>query len=198
MLRLRALLHYFNRNMTTVHNSNTACCSIPPVQSSYQPKGSFKSYAGFEKVYVTGPEDTGRALIAVFDIFGFWPQTQQGADILASTLGAKIVMPDFFQPDPPFSQDDYPPNTDEKMGRLQAFFGGPAKIDRAVGNVKKVGAALKAEGKKVGVYGYCWGMWLCLVLKRLELTLNPPSGGKVATLVGSDPSFDAVAAIHPA
>lgn len=36
--------------MSTVHNTNTACCSIPPVKSDYTPKGSFKSYAGFNKV----------------------------------------------------------------------------------------------------------------------------------------------------
>lgn len=32
----------------------------------------------------------------VFDIFGFWPQTIQGADIISSQLGVKVVMPDFF------------------------------------------------------------------------------------------------------
>jgi len=166
--------------MATIHNSNTACCSIPPVQSSYQPAGTTKAYAGFKKAYVTGPEDTGRALIGVYDIFGFYPQTQQGADILAKTLDAKVVLPDFFEPDAPFSASDYPPDTDEKKAKLQAFFGGPAKIDKAVANVKKVGETLKGDGaKNVVVYGYCWG-------------------GKVATLVGADSSFDAVAAIHPA
>ena len=35
---------------TTVHNTNVACCTIPPVKSDYQPKGSYKSYAGFSKV----------------------------------------------------------------------------------------------------------------------------------------------------
>lgn len=159
MLRLRALVHHFRRNMATIHNSNTACCSIPPVQSSYQPKGTFKSFAGFEKVYVTGPEGTSRALIAVFDIFGFWPQTQQGADILADTLKVKVYMPDFFQPSSPFSLNDYPPNTDEQKAKYQAFFGGPAKIDKAVENVKNVGKVLKAEGSTVGVYGYCWGVY---------------------------------------
>ncbi len=36
--------------MSTVHNTNQACCSIPPVKSDYAPKGFYKSYAGFSKV----------------------------------------------------------------------------------------------------------------------------------------------------
>lgn len=35
---------------TVVHNDNAACCSIPPVKSDYTPKGTYKSYAGFDKV----------------------------------------------------------------------------------------------------------------------------------------------------
>jgi dienelactone hydrolase len=157
---------------TTIHNSNTACCSIPPVEAAYEPKGSFKAYAGFPKAYITGPEGTGRALIAVYDIFGFWPQTEQGADILASVLGAKVVMPDFFHPDPPYPVAEFPPDTDEKKAKFQAFFGGPANIDKAIGNVKKVGEALRAEGNKVGVYGFCWGVYMRLFMKRLEFILD--------------------------
>ncbi|KIJ32099.1 hypothetical protein M422DRAFT_36016 [Sphaerobolus stellatus SS14] len=165
---------------TKILNSNTACCSIPPVLSSYEPKGTIKPYVGFQKAYVTGPEGTGRVLVGIYDIFGFFPQTQQGADILAKTLDAKVVLPDFFEPNAPFSPEDYPPDTDAKKAKLQAFFGGPADIKKAVANVKKVGKLLKEEGYgKIGVYGYCWG-------------------GKVATLAGDDTDFNAVAAIHPA
>ena len=53
--RLRSLAHHLYPRirigkMSTVHNKNVACCSIPPVQSNYTPKGSFKPYAGFSKV----------------------------------------------------------------------------------------------------------------------------------------------------
>jgi hypothetical protein len=62
--------------ISTIHNSNVACCTIPPVvsaavilicihiyiecynsyaqESDYTAKGDFISYAGFNKVYVTG------------------------------------------------------------------------------------------------------------------------------------------------
>lgn len=113
---------------------------------------------------MTGPEGTSRAIICLYDIFGFYPQTQQGADVLAKTLNAKVVMPDFFEPDPPFPSENYPPANDEQKAQLQAFFGGPAKIDKAVANVQKVGQALKGSGvTQLGVYGLCWGasMWRC-------------------------------------
>lgn len=54
----------------TVHNTNKACCTIPPVDSDYEPKGSFKSFGSFEKVYVTGPSSSDKAIICVYDIFG--------------------------------------------------------------------------------------------------------------------------------
>ncbi|KAJ6575517.1 hypothetical protein B0H10DRAFT_2104034 [Mycena sp. CBHHK59/15] len=59
------------------HNTNTACCTIPPVQSEYTPKGSFKSVGDFKKVYVTGGLSENAILL---------PATQQGADIIAATL----------------------------------------------------------------------------------------------------------------
>ena len=53
--RLRTLAHQLaprirTGKMSTVHNKNVACCSIPPVESDYTPKGTFKSYGGFNKV----------------------------------------------------------------------------------------------------------------------------------------------------
>jgi hypothetical protein len=48
---------------------NEACCSIPPVQTSYQPKGSFEEIAGI-KSYVIGDKSAKEVLINVYDIFG--------------------------------------------------------------------------------------------------------------------------------
>ena len=90
--RLRALAHHLNHakmsTATTIHNTNVACCTLPPVRSDYEPKGSYKAYGGFDKVCITldialhvsltryeayfaGPEKPGKiALVCVFDIFG--------------------------------------------------------------------------------------------------------------------------------
>jgi dienelactone hydrolase len=94
-----------------IHNTNSACCTIPPVQSEYTPKGTFKSVGDFKKVYVTG-QSTDTAIVCVYDIFGYFPQTQQGADIIASTLKTVVYMPDFFEPNAPFPSEDFPPTTD--------------------------------------------------------------------------------------
>lgn len=44
--RVRTLVHHLNKSkMATashmIHNSNAACCSIPPVESEYTPQGRF-------------------------------------------------------------------------------------------------------------------------------------------------------------
>jgi hypothetical protein len=48
---------------------NEACCSIPPVQTSYQPKGSYEDIAGI-KSYVVGNKSAKAVLINIYDIFG--------------------------------------------------------------------------------------------------------------------------------
>ncbi|KAF9023417.1 hypothetical protein BDZ89DRAFT_1102696 [Hymenopellis radicata] len=153
----------------------------PPVLSDYQPKGAIKPFADFQKVYVTGPATSDNAIVCIFDIFGFFPQTQQGADIVASTLNTTVYMPDFFEPDAPFDIAKFPPKTDQQKGDLQAFFGSTANPSAAITKLKTFGESLKANGsKRVGVYGMCWG-------------------GKVAVSSGGESTpFDAVAILHPA
>lgn len=46
-----------------------ACCEPPAVVRSrddYELKGSYKSYSVFEKAYITGPEDTNKAIIFMY------------------------------------------------------------------------------------------------------------------------------------
>lgn len=60
-----------------------ACCTVPPVVSDgYKEKGEWITINGM-KTYATGPKEAKSALLVVYDIFGFFPQTLQGADILA-------------------------------------------------------------------------------------------------------------------
>lgn len=60
-----------------------ACCTVPPVVSDgYKEKGEYITIDGM-KTYATGPSHAKSALLVVYDIFGFFPQTLQGADILA-------------------------------------------------------------------------------------------------------------------
>ncbi|RXW23830.1 hypothetical protein EST38_g2024 [Candolleomyces aberdarensis] len=166
---------------TAIHNTNKACCTIPPVQADYQPKGSFKSLGDFQKVYVAGPEKSDNAIICVFDIFGFFPQTQQGADIVASNLNTTVYMPDFFEPNEAFPSSKYPPKTDQDKADIQAFFGGTASPPKAIAKLTKFGNYLKSQGaKNVGIYGFCWG------------------GKVVVSAAGENTPFTAASIIHPA
>jgi len=164
---------------SAVHNTNVACCTIPPVQSDDKSKGSFVPYAGFNRVYTTG-QSSDKAIVCVYDIFGFWNQTQIGADTLADTLKAKVFMPDFFEPDEPFPLSKFPPSSDADRAALQSFFGGPAEIGKTNTKLQDFGRALRNNGfKSVVVYGFCWG-------------------GKVVMKAGASDVFDALAVVHPA
>jgi len=151
--------------MSTTHNTNVACCTVPAVHSDYTPKGSYKSLGGFQKVYVTGPEKSSNAIVAVYDIFGFFPQTQQGADLIASTLKTTVYMPDFFEPKEPFPTSRHPPKNDSDKEALQAFFApdGAAHPLPNIGKLNKLAEALKGDGvKNIGAYGHCWGAKICI------------------------------------
>ena len=52
---------------------------------------------------MTGPEDAKKGILVIFDIFGYFPQTLQGADILATSddhQKYKVVVPDWFNAQP--------------------------------------------------------------------------------------------------
>lgn len=75
-------IHSFRR-LATMSTQSKACCTVPPVVSEgYKEKGEWITINGM-KTYATGPKDAKSALLIVYDIFGFFPQTLQGADILA-------------------------------------------------------------------------------------------------------------------
>lgn len=52
---------------------------------------------------VTGPADATKAIVFIYDIFGYFDQTLQGADILAHSDGNqkyRVFMPDWFKGKP--------------------------------------------------------------------------------------------------
>ncbi|KAH8433318.1 dienelactone hydrolase family protein [Aspergillus melleus] len=165
-----------------------ACCSIPPVVSKgYEPKGEYTTLNGL-KTYVTGPESATEAILLIYDIFGFFPQTIQGADILATSPRRKyrVFMPDFFEGK---SADIswYPPTTEEQTQNLTTFFSTqavpPKTLARIPGIVNEANkTATSGTGyAKWAIVGHCWG-------------------GKIASLsAGKDNAiFQAAVQCHPA
>ena len=83
-------------------------------------------------VYLTGKKDAEIALICIYgmflidlgltlDIFGIMNPTQQGADILATQLGARVAMPDIFKGKPWELSRFPPPNRQEFLTWIGKF-----------------------------------------------------------------------------
>ncbi|RDW72657.1 dienelactone hydrolase family protein [Aspergillus mulundensis] len=139
-----------------------ACCSIPPiVAKGYEPKGEYKTINGL-KTYVTGPSDATKAILVIYDIFGFYPQTLQGADILATSSSQKyrVFIPDFFEGDPA-DLSWFPPQTDEHKQKLGKFFetkaAPPNTLSKIPGVVSEANSYAPSEKFDWSILGYCWG-----------------------------------------
>ncbi|CAE6404412.1 unnamed protein product [Rhizoctonia solani] len=161
--------------MSTIPRDNPVCCTIPPVESNYKPKGTFETINGFS-TYVIGEKTSKKAILVTMDVFGMVPLTQQGCDILASQ-GFYVVMPDILG-DQALQFGDVPFDTPEKLEKRNKLFSGAGNPPARAADMVKFGERLKSEGFIVGSLGYCWG-------------------GKVTFLAGASDVFVAVAGVHP-
>ena len=109
---------------------------------------------------ITGPRTAAtKGIFVVYDIFGYFPQTLQGADILSTQLNALVVMPDFFNGEP-CDVSVVPPDTEEKKAKLNNFFATTADLATNRERIAKSLGALKGGFpgvEKWAVVGYCWG-----------------------------------------
>jgi len=153
------------------------------LRDDYELKGSYKPYGIFDKAYITGPDHTNKAIIFIYDIFGYVKTTQQGADIIARAVNAKVVMPDFAHGEP-YSSERFlnPPEGADVGAEVRKEFFDPSYMQERLNEIKAVAQELRKEGKTfVGCIGLCWGG---------RLTLNAGS---------QDPKvIDAAATNHPA
>ncbi|WFD31459.1 carboxymethylenebutenolidase [Malassezia sp. CBS 17886] len=143
---------------------NKACCTLPPVQTEYTPKGVFEQVNGL-KSYVTGDRSSKHVLLCIYDIFGYWATTQQGADLLGDTGKVKVVMPDFLRGQP-WPIDKFPPPKDEQ-DKFSQWLDTIGSIPDRLKDIDVVVAGLKAQGaEKIGLYGFCWGGKISLLASR--------------------------------
>ncbi|KAK3310779.1 uncharacterized protein B0T15DRAFT_519440 [Chaetomium strumarium] len=150
--------------MPASHGHNEACCNIPPVVSTgYSAKGSYDEVNGM-KTYVTGPADATKGIVMIYDIFGYFDQTVQGADILATSSDQKykVFIPDWFKGEP-CPIEWYPPNTPEKQEKLGAFFGKnpPPGVAQQLPDVVKALQAKNPSIKSWGIIGVSTPRALC-------------------------------------
>lgn len=126
--------------------------------------------------------------MSTIDIFGFFDQTIQGADILATSSEQKyrVFIPDFFEGQPA-DLSKFPPQTDEDKKYLANFFQTKAAPPNTLSKIPNI----VAEANKLApggngfeswsILGYCWG-------------------GKIANLAVGKENTTFVAAVqcHPA
>ncbi|KAK5052494.1 hypothetical protein LTR84_002358 [Exophiala bonariae] len=129
-------------------------------------------------LHVTGPPesaDVTTGILSIYDAFGFFPQTQQGADIVSAGLtsagGATVVfMPDFFNGNAiPLAW--YPSDTPEKLAAVMDWFHNVALPDNHVPRVAGILVAaerLYPNIKTWGLLGYCWGGKMTSMLSAIQ------------------------------
>lgn len=155
----KSSLHLSQSRMS--HTQSDACCNTPVVITrGYKEKGKYITVNGL-KTYNTGPSSASQGILVIYDIFGFFPQTIQGADILAHSgkENYQVFMPDWFDGNPA-DISWYPPDTEEKSKKLGDFFQIEAAPLKTVDRVMKVMKELQSNYpgvKNWGVVGFCWG-----------------------------------------
>jgi dienelactone hydrolase len=140
--------------MKATHGHNEACCNVPPVVTSgYSKKGSYETI-GDKKTYVTGPADATKAIVVAEDIFGFFDQTIQGADILATSdehTKYRVFFPDLLKNDP-LAIELYPPTDEDKQKKVGAWFGKHSPQE-AAGELVKFVQELKEKNPGIKSWG---------------------------------------------
>ncbi|QKX58232.1 uncharacterized protein TRUGW13939_05353 [Talaromyces rugulosus] len=141
-----------------------SCCEtpVPGTVAAYQEKGEWIEIDG-RKTYISGSKTATRAVLYVFDIFGFSPQTLRGADILADRLSASspalVIVPDWF--DGFVAQKAWvPPVTPEQQEKLGGFIQNKASPGLVVPRVLELSKSLNKTFptvEKLGIFGFCWG-----------------------------------------
>lgn len=131
------------------------------------------------EIYLSGPTtSSAKALIAIYDIFGFHPNTFQGADRLAQRLGYQIVIPDLFR-GRGWETSDMPPK--EGREKMQAYIQSIGAWEVIRSDLRATVTCLESKGRTdIGVYGFCFGG------KKL-----------VQAAAAGEDFFKAVALVHP-
>ncbi|EEA23084.1 conserved hypothetical protein [Talaromyces marneffei ATCC 18224] len=143
---------------THIYIMSTAesCCTRTPIGTNQ--KVPVVKIANLD-TYVAGNTSSKTGLVVIYDIFGFYTQTLQGADLLAAQTGAVTFVPDVLENE--YALHSWlPPDTEEKRIAFEGFFKDTAAPPLVLPKVKAWLA--EAKGKypsieKWGILGVCWG-----------------------------------------
>ncbi|KAF9577919.1 hypothetical protein BGW38_006577 [Lunasporangiospora selenospora] len=163
-----------------------ACCNTPPTQAQWQEQGEYKPLTtidGYEyKTYRTGPKDSKRGVVAIYDIFAYHPT---GLQFFDSHGGFQVTAPDFFK------GNGIPDEVFGNVERLMKWIGDYADYHKNhIGTLIKAAAdQLRAEGcTTVSVFGQCWGSLMSVLAVSEEDSQFLAAGGP-------HPSFTTIDAV---
>jgi len=129
------------------------CCTRPPVQSNYSPKGAITKLGDLD-IYETVDKTSKRMLILIYDIFGMTPNPKQFADIVGAS-GYRVVIPDVFR-GKPYPEEGFPP---KDFTELMAWVKTAGSWDNIVKPdlVNLIAHYKKQVVTSFGIFGFCFG-----------------------------------------
>lgn len=157
-----------------------ACCNTPPTGAHWHTKGEQKplsqKIAGQERTtYRTGPKDSKRGIIAIYDIFGHQDTTYQFFDRIAESHGGfQLSAPHIFHNGAA---------TLEMLGdipKLMTWVGeqGDYKKNHIDEIIRVAVEDLRADGcTSFSIFGQCWGALIAVLAASEEGTPFLAAGG---------------------
>ncbi|KAJ5469774.1 hypothetical protein N7530_007131 [Penicillium desertorum] len=139
--------------------ASQACCNVPPKgEPAVLSEDQVDQVAG-TNIYVFGDRNAKRAMVLVYDIFGLYQQTKQGAAFLAKELDCLVIIPDFFNGEGA-NLEWVGMDTPEKKSKMMGFFAGKASPENNLATLLSVTEEAKnlyTSVEKWAVFGLCWG-----------------------------------------
>lgn len=143
--------------------ASEACCTRPVAKADYTAKGEWIEVAGL-KTYRTGASTASKAVIFIYDIFGFAPQSLQGADILAGVESEKgdvqVFIPDYLKGYHAQGAWFAPDAAAELVAEKAKFFSSIGNFKDHVEQTRTLVSAISEKYpsvKSFGAIGLCWG-----------------------------------------
>ncbi|KAG0272213.1 hypothetical protein BGZ95_012051 [Linnemannia exigua] len=171
-----------------------ACCNTPAVENAHwHNKGDFvelsTEIAGQKrKTYVTGPKDSKRGIVAIYDIFAYHPTTHQFYDRIALSHGGfQLSAPDYFP------EGGIPPEYMGDSAKLMGWIGQHGDYHK--NHILEVTLAAVEDLRKAGctsfsLIGQCWGVLMAAKVVSEEGTPFLSAGGPHPSFISLETTND--------
>ncbi|KAK3841092.1 MAG: hypothetical protein J3R72DRAFT_445939 [Linnemannia gamsii] len=168
---------------------NDACCNTPATDAEWVNKGVDKvlpsKVNGEDRMtYRTGPKNSKRGIIGVYDVLGFHPTTYQFFDRLAlANEGFQVSVPFMFK------QKSTPPSLLGDRAAIMEFIAqqGTYKTSHLDALIRAAVEDLRADGcTSFSIIGACWGTYIAVQAASEEDSVFLAAGGPHPSLITVD------------